>query len=144
VGLKVNIMCSIVSIGGGSGRVQWGSWVLLTRPVAVEKKLFLWREVLVLMDRNLLPEGRDSEYMSGGRGRPQSYCSPQGPGGVQVLERWQIAADHLLSRANYTLQSALVLGSGSSLPDGDGGGGDGLNDGGVEVHHNGLWQVEFL
>jgi len=33
-------------------------------------------------------------------------CSPQVPGGEQVLERWQIAANHLLSRANDTLQSA--------------------------------------
>jgi len=71
-------------------------------------------------------------------------CSPQGPGGVQVLERWQIAADHLLSRANDTLQSALVLGSGSSASDGDRGGVDGLNDGGVVVHHHCLWQVELL
>ncbi len=61
-------------------------------------------------------------------------CMPQGPGGIQVLERWQIAANHLLCRANDTLQSALVFGSGSSIPDGDGGGDDGLNDGGVEVH----------
>ncbi len=29
------------------------------------------------------------------------------------------------------LQSALILGSGSSVPDGDGGGEDGLDDGGV-------------
>ena len=43
-------------------------------------------------------------------------CLPQGPGGIQVLEGWQIAANHLLSRANDTLQSALVLGGGSSVP----------------------------
>ena len=35
-------------------------------------------------------------------------CTPQGPWGVQVLERRQIAAAHLLSRANDTLQSASV------------------------------------
>jgi len=51
-------MCSIVPIGAGD---QWGSGVLLMRLVAVGKKRFLWREVLVLMDRNLLPEGRDSK-----------------------------------------------------------------------------------
>ena len=37
-----------------------GSWefrALLMRPAADEKKLFLWREVLVLMYRSLLPEG---------------------------------------------------------------------------------------
>ena len=39
---------------------------------------------------------------------------------------------------------AVVLGSGSSVPDGDGGGEDGLNDGGVQVHHHCPWQVEFL
>ena len=56
--------------------------------------------------------------------------SPQGPRGVQVLEGRQIAANHLLlSSADDTLQPALVLGSGSSVPDGDGGGEDGLNDG---------------
>lgn len=48
---------------------------------------------------------------------------------MQVLEGCQIdkviAADHLLSRANDTLQSALVLDSVSSVPDGDGGCGDG-------------------
>ena len=27
-------------------------------------------------------------------------CSPQVPGGVQVLEGWQIVCSHLLSRAN--------------------------------------------
>lgn len=32
-------------------------------------------------------------------------CSPQGLGGVQVLEGWQIAASLLLSKANDTLQS---------------------------------------
>ena len=30
---------------------------MLKRPVEDGKKLFLWREVLVLMDRSLLPEG---------------------------------------------------------------------------------------
>jgi len=44
---------------------------------------------------------------------------------------------------NDTLQSGLVPGCGSSVPDGDGGGEDGLDDGRVEVHHHRLWQVEF-
>jgi len=39
--------------------------------------------------------------------------------------------------------TAPVLGSGSSIPDGDGGE-DGLNDDGVEAHHHCLWQVELL
>ena len=67
--------------------------------------------------------------------------SLQGPRGVQVLDGRQIAADHLLSSAEDTLQSVLVLGSGSSVPDGDGRGEDGLNDGCVEVHHHCLWLV---
>ncbi len=54
---------------------------------------------------------------------------------MQVLEGWQIAADHLLSRVNDMLQSDLILSSGS-VPDGDGGGEDGLSDGGVEMHHH--------
>ena len=54
---------------------------------------------------------------------------PQGPRGVHVLKgSQQIAADHLLSSAEDALQSALVLDSGSSVPDGNGGG-DGLNYG---------------
>uniref|UniRef100_A0A671THE4 ATP-binding cassette sub-family C member 5 n=1 Tax=Sparus aurata TaxID=8175 RepID=A0A671THE4_SPAAU len=32
----------------------------------------------------------------------------------------------------------------SSIPDGDGGGEDGLHDGSVEVHHHRLWQVELI
>ena len=71
-------------------------------------------------------------------------CPPQGPGGMQVVEGWQIAADHPLCRADDTLQPALILGCGCGVPDGDGGGEDGLDDGGVEVHHHRLWQVEFL
>ncbi len=67
-----------------------------------------------------------------------------GPRVVQVLEGWKIAADHFLSRSNDTLQSALVLGSGSSEPDGDRRGEDGLDDGSVEVRHHCLWQVYFL
>ena len=35
----------------------WEFRALLTRPSADGKKLLLWREVLVLMDRSLLPEG---------------------------------------------------------------------------------------
>ena len=81
--------------------------------------------------------------MSGVRGVSHNLSSsPQGPGGVQVLERWQIAANHLLCGANDTLQSVFVLGS--SVSDGDGEGEDGLNDGAVEVHHRCLWQVELL
>ena len=68
----------------------------------------------------------------------------QGPGGMQVVEGWQIAADHLLCRADDPLQPALILGCGYSVPDGDGGGEDGLHDGGVEVLHHCLWQVTFL
>ena len=71
-------------------------------------------------------------------------CTPQGPRAVQVLKGWKVAANHLLSRAYDTLQPALILSSGSGVPDSDGGGEDGLNDGRIEVHHHRLWQVELL
>ena len=71
-------------------------------------------------------------------------CTPQCPGGMQVLEGRQVAADHLFSISDDTLQSAPVFDGSSSVPDGDGGGEDGLYDGGVEVHHHGLWQVELF
>ena len=57
---------------------------------------------------------------------------PQNPGAVQVTMGWKVADNHLLSRAYDTLQSALVLSSGSSV------GEDGLCDGSVEVHHHHL------
>ena len=63
---------------------------------------------------------------------------------MQVLEGRQTAAGHLLSSADDTLQPALVLGSGSSVPDDAGGGEDRLNDGCVEVYRHCLWQVELL
>ena len=61
--------------------------------------------------------------------------SPQDPRGVQVLEGRQIAANHLLRRADDTLHPALVLGSGSSVPDGDGGGED------TSVHFRTWWSL---
>ena len=71
-------------------------------------------------------------------------CTPHSPGGVQVMQGWEVASDHLLCRVDDALQSALVLGSGCSVPDSDGGGEYGLTDGWVEVHHHCLWQTEFL
>ena len=53
-------------------------------------------------------------------------------------------ANHLLSTTNDTSQSVLVLGSKGSVPYGDGTGQYGLNDGSVDVHHHGLWQVKLL
>lgn len=64
------------------------------------------------------------------------FCPPHGPGLVQVLKRWKNVVDHTLSREDDVLQSAFVLGSGYSIPDGDGGGEDKLIDGGVKVHHH--------
>ncbi len=63
----------------------------------------------------------------GGRGRPQSFLHASGS--------WRHTSPGI---ANDMLQSALVLGSGSgsSVPDGDGGGEEGLNDGGVKVHQH--------
>ncbi len=66
------------------------------------------------------------------------------PGSVQVLKRWKVASDYLLSRANNTFQSAFFLSSGSSIPDGNGGSENGLNDGSVEINHHCLWQVKLL
>jgi len=63
-----------------------------------------------------------------------------GPGG----NHQDLYANHLLSRANDMLQSALVFGSGSSVPDGDGGGEDGLDDGSVELHQHCLWQDDRM
>ena len=60
-----------------------GSRVLLMRPTAIGKKLFLWRELLVLMDLSLLPEGRDSkEFVF----RGGSWRLSQGPGGTYRLQ----------------------------------------------------------
>lgn len=59
----------------------------------------------------------------------------------EILEGWQFTANHLLCRENNTLQSALVRDSGSRIPDGDGGGDNGLCDDGVEMYYDNLWQV---
>ena len=79
---------------------------MFKRPVAEGKKLFRWREVLVLIERSLLPEGRGFEQFVSRLGGVGHYlpCPPQGPGGVQVVEGWQIAAYHPLCRAEDTLQ----------------------------------------
>ena len=53
--VDVNVTSSLYGRGNGIG--QWGSRALLIRPTADGKKLFLCWEVLVLMDRSLLPEG---------------------------------------------------------------------------------------
>ena len=42
------------------------------------------------------------------------------------------------------IYAALVLGSGSSVPDGDGAGEDGRDDGSVGVQHHCVWPVELL
>jgi len=68
-------------------------------------------EVLVLMERSLLPEGRDSTTACPGRERPAAAAGS-----------WR-----------QTSHAAN-----------DGGAEDGLDGGGVEVHHHGLWQVELL
>ena len=45
---------------------QGGFRALLIRLVAEGKKLFMWREVLVLMDLSLLPEGSGSKSLCPG------------------------------------------------------------------------------
>lgn len=57
---------------------------------------------------------------------PPHSCAHQGPGGVQVLKSLKTVS-HVVSRLEESLQSALVLGSVSSAPNG-GGGEDGLID----------------
>ncbi len=66
---------------------------------------------------------------------------------LTVLEAYRSWRDGRLQSITFSaeqMQPALVLGSGSSTPDGDGAGEDGLNDGGAGVHHHCLWQVDFL
>lgn len=70
--------------------------------------------------------------------------TPPGPGGEQVPEGWEPAANHLLSSTHDALQSVFVPVCGAGEPHGDGGGEDGLNDCDVELHHRLCWQVEFL
>ena len=105
-----------------------------------------WEET-VFLARGFGPDGPQppargkcfKQFMSGVRGVGHNLsCTPPDPGGIQVLERWQIAAKHPLCGADDTLQSALVLGVGSSVQNGNGGDEDGLDDGSVEVHHHRL------
>ena len=69
---------------GGGVRVSGGSRVLLMRPTAVGKKLFLWHEVLVLMDLSLLPEGRDSKSLCPGWEGSAAIFPPR----LRVLEAY--------------------------------------------------------
>jgi len=81
-----------------------------TAHLVADKKLFLWHEVLVLMDRSLLPEGRGSNCLSCVTVVGYNLSGLlQGPGREQVQEGSQIAANHPFS-----------------LPDADGGAEDGL------------------
>ncbi len=56
-------MQHVASLGGDKSLCEWGSRALLMRLVAEGKKLFLWCEVLVLMECSLLPEGSDSKCL---------------------------------------------------------------------------------
>lgn len=58
------------------------------------------------------------------------------PGGMQVLEGWQIAADHLFITSDDMLLSALLLSSCSSTPGHGKGSEDGLSGGGTQMHHH--------
>lgn len=69
---------------------------------------------------------------------------PPSPGDVQVLERWQLTANHLLSSTHNALQSVYVPGGGGSEPHSDGGGQNRLNDGCVELHQHLGQQLELL
>ena len=76
------------------------------------------------MDRSLLPEG--SSWHRESREESATIFLPR----LRVLEVCRssrvgiLQPNYLLSSAEDTLQSALVLGSGSSIPNGDGGGED--------------------
>ena len=109
VGYYVNVMFNVH--GGGVESVKWGSWALLMRLAVDKKKLFLQCDVLVLTDLNLLPEGRVSKsFLFGVRGVSYDLsCSPQGPGGVQVLVVLQVATIDLFGTLKDTIQSVLIL-----------------------------------
>ena len=111
----------------------------MKRPAADGKKPFLWREVLVLMDRSFLPDGSSWNRECPGLEELAAIFLTH----LRVLKVCRSSRVGRL-QPDETLHSAFVLGSGSSVPDGDGGGMDGLNDGCVEVHHHCLWKVEFL
>lgn len=90
-----------------------------------------------LIDLSLLLEGSDlNSWCPGWEGSATTF-----PACVRDLEVWPDAPNHLLSRADDALQSVLVRGGGSSVPDGDGAGLDALDDGCAEVHHHCPWQV---
>lgn len=78
--------------------------------------------------------------MSCGFGLDELQPPTKGARYKEILEGWQVTANHLVCRQNNTLQSALVLDSGR-IPDGDGGDDNGLCDDGVEMYHDNLWQV---
>ncbi len=105
------------------------------RPAVVRKKMF-WREVLVLMDCSLLPEGSDSNCLwLGWEGSATIF-----PTCFRVLEVYRSWRDGRLQSITFSaerMQSALVLGSGSSASDGDGLGEDGLNESRVEHESSG-------
>lgn len=82
-------------------------------------------------------------FVWGGRGQQQSLWLPQGPGGIEVLQRKQIASSNSLCRTDDPLQSAFVLGSGSGEPDGDGGV-DGFKDGGVKCIITDFGKLNFF
>ena len=52
----INVMHIVYNVA--EVKYQRGGRALFKRPVAEGKKLFRWREVLVPMERSLLPEGR--------------------------------------------------------------------------------------
>lgn len=78
---------------------------VLSCPTADRDKQILCYKVLILMlmlmNIDSFQRGRSQKvYVWDGRGHYNPSCSPPGPGGVQVLERWEIAADRLLGRMN--------------------------------------------
>lgn len=90
-------------VSGGPGLVDEASCSLERRVLSWEAERSRWTEAFC----------QRGEFCRGGRGRPQSFLLASGSlrrtGPVEMADY-----NHLRSRANDTLQSALVLGSGSS------------------------------
>jgi len=90
------------------------------------------------MDRSLPPERRGSDTLCSGWERSATLELAR-LGVLEANTSWREGRSQLI-----TLSAALVLGSGCSVPDGDGGAEDRLNGGSGEVHHPCLWQVGLL
>lgn len=102
------------------------------------KKLFLWSVLPVLIALSLLPDGSFfNSSCPGWEGLAMISAAR-----VRVLEACRFLWDGRLQPITFSAErmTALLhvpaLDSGSTVPEGDGAGEDGLGDGSVEVHHH--------